>query len=39
VIISVPSANYSGVTTGGPTVSTSGSNTIMQFTSSGSYTG
>jgi hypothetical protein len=38
VIISVPTARYSGVTTGSPTVTTSGSNTIMQFNSSGSYT-
>lgn len=38
VIISVPTANYSGTTTGSPTVTTSGSNTIMKFTSSGSYT-
>jgi hypothetical protein len=34
----VPTANYSGVTTGSPTVTTSGSNTILTFTSSGSYT-
>ena len=39
VIISVPTANYSGTTTGSPTVTTSGSNTIMQFNGSGSYTG
>jgi hypothetical protein len=38
VIISVPTANYSGTTTGSPTVTTSGSNTIMQFNGSGSYT-
>ena len=38
VIISVPTINYSGTTTGSPTVTTSGSNTIMKFTASGSYT-
>tara|TARA_R100000458_G_C8269195_1_gene243992 strand:- start:1050 stop:2339 length:1290 start_codon:yes stop_codon:yes gene_type:complete len=38
VIISVPTANYSGTTTGSPTVTTSGSNTILQFNGSGSYT-
>lgn len=38
VILSVPTANYSGTTTGSPTVTTSGSNTIIKFTSSGSYT-
>lgn len=38
VILSVPTANYSGTTTGSPTVTTSGSNTILKFTSSGSYT-
>jgi len=38
VILSVPTANYSGVTTGSPTVTTSGSNTILRFTASGSYT-
>jgi hypothetical protein len=38
VIISVPTANYSGTTTGSPTITTSGSNTIMTFTASGSYT-
>jgi hypothetical protein len=29
---------YSGITTGSPDISTSGSNTIIKFTSSGSYT-
>jgi hypothetical protein len=31
VILSVPTASYSATTTGSPTVTTSGSNTIMQF--------
>jgi hypothetical protein len=38
VILSVPTANYTGTTTGSPTVTTSGANTVMTFTSSGSYT-
>jgi len=38
VIISVPTANYSGITTGSPTITTSGSDTIIKFTASGSYT-
>jgi hypothetical protein len=38
VILSVPTASYSGTVTGSPTVTTSGSNTIIKFTSSGSYT-
>lgn len=38
VIFSVPTANYTGTTTGSPTVTTSGSNTIIKFTASGSYT-
>jgi len=37
-ILSVPTASYSGITTGSPIVTTSGSNTIMTFTISGSYT-
>jgi hypothetical protein len=39
VILSVPTANYSGTTTGSPTITTSGSNTIIKFTGTGSYTG
>jgi len=38
VIISVPTANYSGTTTGSPTVTTNGSNKVLTFTGSGSYT-
>ena len=38
VILSLPTANYSSTTTGSPTVTTSGSNTILTFTGSGSYT-
>jgi hypothetical protein len=38
VILSVPTAKYSTTTTGSPTVTTSGSNTILKFTGSGSYT-
>jgi hypothetical protein len=38
VILSIPTTNYTGTTTGSPTVTTSGSNTIITFTSSGSYT-
>ena len=38
VILSIPTSWYSGTTTGSPTVTTSGLNTIITFTSSGSYT-
>jgi hypothetical protein len=38
VILSVPTANYTGTVTGSPTVTTSGSNTIIRFTGSGTYT-
>ena len=37
VILSVPTANYSSTVTGSPTVSTSGSNTIIKFTGNGTY--
>ena len=39
VILRVPTASYSGTTTGSPTVTTDGTDTIMTFTGSGSYTG
>ena len=39
VILRVATSDYSGTTTGSPTVSTSGSDTVMVFNSSGSYTG
>ena len=38
VILSIPTSRYSGTTTGSPTVTTSGSDTILTYTSSGSYT-
>lgn len=38
IILSLPTAIYTGTTTGSPTITTSGSNTIIKFTSSGSYT-
>jgi hypothetical protein len=38
VILSVPTVNYSGTTTGSPTITTSGSNTIIKFTGNGTYT-
>lgn len=39
VILRMATADYSGTTTGSPTVSTDGSDTILVFNSSGSYTG
>ena len=39
VVLRVATSDYSSTTTGSPTVSTSGSDTIMVFNSSGSYTG
>ena len=38
IVLSVPTANYSGTTTGSPTITTSGLNTIITFNSSGTYT-
>jgi len=38
VILSMLTTKYSGTSTGSPTVTTSGSNTILKFTGSGSYT-
>lgn len=38
VILSIPTANYTGTKTGSPAVLTSGSYTILIFTASGSYT-
>jgi hypothetical protein len=38
IYISVPTVNYTGTTTGSPTVTTSGSNTVIKFIASGSYT-
>ena len=39
VILKILTANYSGTTTGSPTVTTSGDYKIVKFTSSGTYTG
>lgn len=38
VILSVPTANYTGTYTGTPSITTYGSNTILIFKSSGTYT-
>ena len=38
VILRVPTANYTGTTTGSPTVTTDGSHTVIKFTSTGTYT-
>jgi hypothetical protein len=37
VILRMPTANYSGITTGSPTVSTDGSDTILVYNGTGSY--
>jgi hypothetical protein len=34
----MPTSSYSGTTTGSPTVTTSGSDTILKYTGSGTYT-
>jgi hypothetical protein len=38
VILSVLTSAYTGLVTGSPTVTTSGANTIIKYTSSGTYT-
>jgi hypothetical protein len=38
VILVMPTSSYTGTTTGSPTVFTSGSNTVLTYTSSGTYT-
>jgi hypothetical protein len=35
----MPTANYSSTTTGSPTVSTDGTDTILVYNASGTYTG
>jgi hypothetical protein len=39
VILRMPTANYSGTTTGSPTVTTDGSDSVLVFNDSGTYTG
>ena len=38
VILRVPTAKYTGTVTGSPTVTTDGSDTVIQFTANGTYT-
>ena len=38
VIIRIPTADYTGTVTGSPTVTTSGTDTIIKYTASGTYT-
>jgi hypothetical protein len=38
IVLSMPTASYTGTITGLPTVTTVGSNTVLQFTQSGTYT-
>jgi hypothetical protein len=39
VILRMPTSDYSGTSTGSPTVTTSGSDTILTFNGDGTYTG
>jgi hypothetical protein len=36
--LSIPTSRYTGTYTGTPTITTSGGNTILTYTASGSYT-
>jgi len=36
--LSVPTARYSGTSSGAPTITVSGANTILSFTGTGTYT-
>ena len=38
VILRIPTSNYTGTTTGSPTVATDGADTILTYTQSGTYT-
>jgi hypothetical protein len=38
VILRIPTANYSGLTTGSPTVTTDGSFKVLTYTANGTYT-
>jgi hypothetical protein len=38
IILSIPTASYTGITTGTPTVSVAGSNTVLVYNNSGTYT-
>ena len=37
VVMRLPTASYSGTTTGSPTVTTDGTDTVLKFTGSGTY--
>ena len=39
VILRIPTAQYSGTTTGSPTVTTDGTDTVVKFTGNGTYVG
>jgi hypothetical protein len=38
IFLRVPTASYSSTTTGSPTVTTDGTDTIIKFTGNGTYT-